>query len=99
MPPLLDPEPPLDVDPDSPLLDPELPLDVDPDPPLLDPEPLLEVAPEPPLDPDPLVDASSVVPNPGIRGPVPSSSELRAPHPSANKTKMVERVLGGFIGR
>jgi type VI secretion system secreted protein VgrG len=48
MPPLLDAEPPLDVEPDPPLLDPEPPPDVDPDPPLLDPEPPLDVDPGPP---------------------------------------------------
>jgi hypothetical protein len=113
MPPLLDPEPPLDDDPDSPLLDPEAPLDVDPDSPPLDPdapldvdpdappdpEPLVEVEPEPLLDPDPLVDASPVGPTPGIRGAVPSSSELRSPHPTASRKAMVESVLMGLMGR
>jgi hypothetical protein len=110
MAPLLDPDPPLDVDPDSPPLDPDTPLDVDPDPPLLDPDPLLDVdpdsppldpeplveEPDPPLDPDPLVDASSEGPTPGIRG-VPSSSGLRDPHPIAKKTATVESALLEFI--
>jgi hypothetical protein len=97
MPPLVDPEAPLDVEPDSPPLDPDTPPDVDPDSPPLDPEPLVEVDPAPPLDPDPLVDASSVFPEPGIRGAMPSSSWLRDPHPMASKTAMVEIVLIGFM--
>jgi hypothetical protein len=96
--PPLDPDTPLDVDPDSPPLDPDTPLDVDPDPPPPDPEPLADVTPEPLLDPDPLVDASPVGPTPGIGGAVPSSRELRSPHPTASNKAMVESVLTGFMG-
>ncbi len=93
MPPLLDPEPPLD-DPVSPLLDPEPPLDEDSVPPLLDPEldedtfspPLepeapLDEDPAPPLDPEALTEPSGFEPEIRSEG---SSSSVRDPHPSAS---------------
>ena len=95
MPPLLDPELPLDEDPVSPLLDPEPPLDEDSVPPPLDPEPPLDdsvpppLEPEapldedsvPPLDPEPLPEASGFEPEFRSEG---SSSSVRDPHPSVS---------------
>jgi hypothetical protein len=94
IPPLLDPEPPLDEDPVSPLLDPEPPLDEDSVPPL-DPEPPLEDSVSPPLEPDAPLDDDSVPlldpePLPEASGLKPelrsegSSSSVRDPHPSVS---------------
>jgi hypothetical protein len=61
------------VDPELPLLDPDPPLDVD-SPPLLDPDPPLEVDGDPPPDPDPGVEASTGITEPEIADALLSSS-------------------------
>ena len=88
-PPPLDPEAPLDVELPAPLLDSEPPLDVEAPPPLLDSEP--------PPDPDPAADPSGGVPAPELTSPVPSSSCVRDPHPSARSAVTVQSVLTCFM--
>ena len=62
-PPLLDANPPLELDPDPPPLEPEAPLDVDPDPLPLEPEAPLDVDPDPlPLEPEAPLDADPDTP-------------------------------------